>query len=170
MDRVQRDESTPDDRELARQRLRAQLPHRQSDRGVVDQLLADRHEDLKLEDSPRSREAKEVAGDDQPDGRGHQVRIVHRRRPAREPRPKQGQEPLCQLRGRDRVVAHEPLVELTQLDLARICHTGPSTRQVRRRQAQVTGDGAEMAVGGDHDGPIIGDRRGRREVDRVVAA
>jgi hypothetical protein len=41
--------------------------------------------------------------------------------------------------------------------------------EVRRRQAEVAGGGAEVPVGGDHDGPIMGDRRGRREVDGVVA-
>jgi hypothetical protein len=51
MGRDERDEATPDTRELARQRLRAQLPDRRSDRSVVDQLLADREADLVLEDT-----------------------------------------------------------------------------------------------------------------------
>ncbi len=50
MGRVERDESTPDARKLVRQRLRAQLADRESDRSVVDQLLADREADLALED------------------------------------------------------------------------------------------------------------------------
>lgn len=51
MTRVEGDESTPDAREHVRQRLRAQLPDRRSDRSVVDQLLADRQADLELEDT-----------------------------------------------------------------------------------------------------------------------
>ncbi len=51
MGRVEGDESTPDARELVKQRLRTQLPNRRSDRSVVDQLLADRQADLKLEDT-----------------------------------------------------------------------------------------------------------------------
>jgi hypothetical protein len=51
MGRVEGDEATPDARELVRQRLRAQLPDRRSDRSVVDQLLADREADLMLEDT-----------------------------------------------------------------------------------------------------------------------
>ena len=51
MGRVEGDEPTPDARELVRQRLRAQLPDRRSDRSVVDQLLADRQADLELEDT-----------------------------------------------------------------------------------------------------------------------
>ena len=51
------------------------------------------------------------------------MRVVDRR-PAREPRPEQGQEPLGQLRGRDRVAAKEPLVELAQLGFVRIGHAG----------------------------------------------
>ena len=50
MGRVERDESTPDARELVRQRLRTQLADRQSGPSVIDQLLADRHADLVLED------------------------------------------------------------------------------------------------------------------------
>ena len=50
MGSVEGDES-PDPRELVRQRLRAQLPDRRSDRSVVDQLLADRQADLVLEDT-----------------------------------------------------------------------------------------------------------------------
>ena len=49
MGRVERDESTPDARELVRQRLRAQLADHQSGPSVVDQLLADRQADLELE-------------------------------------------------------------------------------------------------------------------------
>ena len=51
MGRVEGDESTPDARELVKQRLRTQLPNRQSNRSVIDQLLADRQADLKLEDT-----------------------------------------------------------------------------------------------------------------------
>ena len=51
MGRVEGDEPTPDARELVRQRLRAQLPDRRSDRSVVDQLLANRQADLELEDT-----------------------------------------------------------------------------------------------------------------------
>jgi len=51
MARVEGDEPTPDARELVKQRLRAQLPDRRSDRSVVDQLLADRQADLVLEDT-----------------------------------------------------------------------------------------------------------------------
>jgi hypothetical protein len=49
MDRVGRDESTPDTRDVVRQRLRALLADGQSDSSVVDQFLADRQSDLVLE-------------------------------------------------------------------------------------------------------------------------
>jgi hypothetical protein len=55
MGRVEGDKETPDARELVRQRLRARLPDRRSDRSVVDQLLADREADLALEGTPRRR-------------------------------------------------------------------------------------------------------------------
>jgi hypothetical protein len=77
---------------------------------------------------------------------------------ALKPRPQQRQEPLGQLGGGDRVAGQEPLVEAAQLGFARI-GTRPSTGEVRRRQAEVAGGGAEVAVGGHHDGPIIGDRQ-----------
>jgi hypothetical protein len=55
------------------------------------------------------------------------VRVVDRRRPARDPRPEQWHQSLGQLRGRDRVAAQEPLVEPAQLDLGRIGHSGPQS-------------------------------------------
>jgi hypothetical protein len=53
MGRVEGDESTPDARELVKERLRAQVPDRRSDGSVVDRLLADRQADLELEDTRR---------------------------------------------------------------------------------------------------------------------
>jgi hypothetical protein len=53
MGRIEGDKSTPDARELVKQRLRAQLADRQTDLSVVDRLLTDRQADLVLEDFRR---------------------------------------------------------------------------------------------------------------------